>query len=820
MADNGDLRKALVRTRSKPLRAALESAQGRANRRTVAILQWQGPWDPDRRYRVGDVVEDHGSSWRCLVATTGNPPPLLPAESNQWWELVAAKGDPGAIGARGFIGPTGPQGPPGGNLAFEDEGVPLGTAPTVDFVGAGVTASIAAGVATVTIPGGSSFGSPVAVGLANADGVSPDTVHADHVHEHPVFAGGDLHPEYTTPAEAAAAAPVQSVFGRTGAVTALAADYDAFFLTPAEGDVAYIAKAFLDAKGDLISASADNTPVRLAVGADDTILMADAATASGLKWIASATPVNQAFGDVAAIGTGDTFSRGDHKHGMPSAASVSALAPVQSVFGRTGAVTALAADYDAFFLTPAEGDAAYIAKAFFDAKGDLLSASADNIPVRLAVGANDTILMADSGQTSGLKWVGPATPSTQAFGDVATEGTGDTFTRGDHKHGMPSSASVAALAPVQSVFGRTGAVTALQADYDAFFLTPTEGDAAYLAKGSLTDGSVLFASGGQVAQDNTNFFWDDTNNRLRFNDVELFRSSAGVLRVYPTATDQLASLQYSPKGSPTNFGATFVLARTDVVADAVNFEYLQAYAARGTPGTGFIADAFGIVSAKGGTGVLRPIVMGMLSGTTFTEAARVETDGDVLISQGLVLVDVKASRPSAGAVRLRPETATQSHQLQLSPNGSPTNFGGFLQIFRTDIAADGTNFEGFTLFTTRGTPGIGLTADSYIIAARKAGTGTLRPMILGMHSDSTFTEALRILTDANLQVADGRTVALGTGTGTKWGTATNQKQAWFNATPVVQATGIADADGTLADVTTKFNSLVAKLETYGLLAAA
>lgn len=34
-------------------------------------------------------------------------------------------------------------------------------------------------------------------------------------------------------------------------------------------------------------------------------------------------------------------------------------------------------------------------------------------------------------------------------------------------------------APVDSVFTRTGAVTALQADYDAFFLTPTEGNAAY-----------------------------------------------------------------------------------------------------------------------------------------------------------------------------------------------------------------------------------------------------------------------------------------------------------------------------------------------------
>ncbi len=41
--------------------------------------------------------------------------------------------------------------------------------------------------------------------------------------------------------------------------------------------------------------------------------------------------------------------------------------------------------------------------------------------------------------------------------------------------------AVAAAAPVDSVFGRTGAVVAVQADYDSFFLTPTEGDAAYAA---------------------------------------------------------------------------------------------------------------------------------------------------------------------------------------------------------------------------------------------------------------------------------------------------------------------------------------------------
>jgi hypothetical protein len=72
------------------------------------------------------------------------------------------------------------------------------------------------------------------------------------------------------------------------------------------------------AKGDIIGGTANDTAAVLTVGADDTILMADAAAATGLKWVASATPSTQAMGDAAATGTGDTFTRGDHKHAMPT----------------------------------------------------------------------------------------------------------------------------------------------------------------------------------------------------------------------------------------------------------------------------------------------------------------------------------------------------------------------------------------------------------------------------------------------------------------------------------------------------------------------
>jgi hypothetical protein len=47
-----------------------------------------------------------------------------------------------------------------------------------------------------------------------------------------------------------------------------------------------IPASLLDAKGDLIVASADNAAARLAVGANDTVLTADSAAANGVKWAA------------------------------------------------------------------------------------------------------------------------------------------------------------------------------------------------------------------------------------------------------------------------------------------------------------------------------------------------------------------------------------------------------------------------------------------------------------------------------------------------------------------------------------------------------
>lgn len=46
----------------------------------------------------------------------------------------------------------------------------------------------------------------------------------------------------------------------------------------------YIPNALVDAKGDILTATADNTPARLAIGTDNYYLQADSSQSTGLKW--------------------------------------------------------------------------------------------------------------------------------------------------------------------------------------------------------------------------------------------------------------------------------------------------------------------------------------------------------------------------------------------------------------------------------------------------------------------------------------------------------------------------------------------------------
>jgi hypothetical protein len=64
----------------------------------------------------------------------------------------------------------------------------------------------------------------------------------------------------------------------------------------------------------------------------------------------------------------------------------------------------------------------------FDAKGDLLTATAADTAARLAVGANDTLLIADSTAATGLKWAGAWTTWSPTVTNV-TKGNGTEVAR-------------------------------------------------------------------------------------------------------------------------------------------------------------------------------------------------------------------------------------------------------------------------------------------------------------------------------------------------------------------------------------------------------
>jgi hypothetical protein len=69
-----------------------------------------------------------------------------------------------------------------------------------------------------------------------------------------------------------------------------------------------------------------------------------------------------------------------------------------------------------------------------DAKGDLIAATANDAVNRLAVGTNGQVLVADSGETTGLKWNNPGTVgglvhiNTTSFTSVADQTVNSVFT--------------------------------------------------------------------------------------------------------------------------------------------------------------------------------------------------------------------------------------------------------------------------------------------------------------------------------------------------------------------------------------------------------
>ncbi len=100
----------------------------------------------------------------------------------------------------------------------------------------------------------------------------------------------------------------------------------------------------------------------------------------------------------AAVGTAHSFARSDHTHQIQHSIADNHVVTIDDADAASGQICKFTAN-------GIEGVTAVIATdTLWDAKGDLAAGTGANTASRLAVGANDTVLTAASGEATGLKW--------------------------------------------------------------------------------------------------------------------------------------------------------------------------------------------------------------------------------------------------------------------------------------------------------------------------------------------------------------------------------------------------------------------------------
>lgn len=199
------------------------------------------------------------------------------------------------------------------NVAIKDEGAAQGDAHTIDFVGAGVTATVAAGVATITIGGGgvASQVSNSAVSGA-ADYVARIKIAADTTFR--AFLGLTAADEGSLELGPGGAAARDLRLRRSAAKTITVDD-------AAAGNVTVNVLGTLQRSGSSVLAVADYVAPTIALGTAAAAGVATTPIRSDATIVAFdvTVPVTQAFSDAAATGAAAVAARRDHRHGMPAA---------------------------------------------------------------------------------------------------------------------------------------------------------------------------------------------------------------------------------------------------------------------------------------------------------------------------------------------------------------------------------------------------------------------------------------------------------------------------------------------------------------------
>lgn len=360
---------------------------------------------------------------------------------------------------------------------------------------------------------------------------------------------------------------------------------------------------------------------------------------------------------------------------------------------------------------------------------------------------------------------------------------------------------------------------------------------------SLTSGSVLFSNGTTLAQDNSNLFWDDTNNRLGIGTnapAFTFHVNGPNAGLYITRTSpdesfiQLSNQTITSGGQIRGLATSVGLRFTNQLG---NTEWARF----------FSTGNFGINT--GGTD----------SGQRFQVQGTTLLNGNVTFSSATGMFwDAANSRLGIGTntfytpnsvwwggtgqqQKIFIKSTSSSNFTSLVLSGGLSGSGGnaiqFLDYNGTPIADFGTADGAEIGFAARQN-----TANINFYTTPSGTSPTKRMSIFAsgnvlLQAGGTFTDAgFRLDVNGTARVsgdftiADTRNIILATGTGTKIGTATSQKLSFWNATPIVQpTTAVAEASfvenlgGSIVNVDSTFDGytmqqVVKALRNMGALA--
>jgi hypothetical protein len=217
----------------------------------------------------------------------------------------------------------------------------------------------------------------------------------------------------------------------------------------------------------------------------------------------------------------------------------------------------------------------------------------------------------------------------------------------------------------------------------------------------------------------------------------------------------------------------------------------------------------------------------LILGTNSTERARIDSSGRLLVGTSSARSNLS---PAGSTAQFQVEGVNNdtnriaiisnlSSAIAAAPAGIYLSRAGSSGIGSTVIVADNNQLGQITFQGCDGTNFIPAASITSEVDGTPGANDMPGRLVFSTTADGAAspTERLRITSAGVLQIADASNITVGTTTGTKIGTATTQKLGFYNATPVVQPTAVADATDA-ATVITQLNDLLAKLRTLGIIA--